>query len=312
MAWVGEENFLDTMIFFQEGQRDSLIFKGMRLFFRSYFSQGDVASDSFPKCLVVITAKRGGHAHALSALERQIRPEGLLAQQVREVPGVYLAGAGPLLQKPLLEGLGGTRITYLVEGVPLASQQWGEEHAPEIDPLSAEKLYLTLGSQPVRFGSRGGRRRPRRRNPSYLRKAPHRPLRPQRPDQRPGRYFEYDARRPVPQLRLPLPGDPQPLRNPPSPGLLSHGHSLPAGTLLLAPKKSWERLSLLAHYSQYNGRFGLFQGSHVGNLSDLERAPISAYAARHEYLHVRCPAALLKHHTRNNPGTSRSISFPVP
>ena len=272
MAWVGEENFLDTVIFFQEGQRDSLIFKGGRLFFRSYFSQGDIASDSCPKCLVVITAKRGGHAHALSALERQIRPEGLLAQQVREVPGVYLAGAGPLLQKPLLEGLGGTRITYLVEGVPLASQQWGEEHAPEIDPLSAEKLYLTLGSQPVRFGSEavGG----------VL--GVETPLTYEKPltgrfalsgltngrggilsTTLGGLYRSYAYRFQGTLSRL---GTLQ------APGYYLTGTASQQAHFSWHLKKSWERLSLLAHYSQYNGRFGLFQGSHVGNLSDLERA----------------------------------------
>ncbi len=271
-AWAADEDLLDTVVIFQEKQRDSLFFKGGWLFITSYSSQADTESHGCSKCLVVITAKRGGHSHALSALEMQVRPEGLLAQQVRDVPGVYLAGAGPLLQKPLLEGLGGTRITYLVEGVSLASQQWGEEHAPEIDPLDAEKLYLILGSQPVRFGSEavGG----------VL--GTETPLLYEKPltgrfaltglsngrggilsTTLGGQYRSYTYR---------VHGTLSRLGTLEAPGYFLSGTASQQAHFSWHLKKTWERLSFLAHYSQYNGRFGLFQGSHVGNLSDLERA----------------------------------------
>jgi hypothetical protein len=38
-------------------------------------------------------------------------------------------------------------------------------------------------------------------------------------------------------------------------------------------QKTWQKIVFSAHDVQYNAIFGPFQGSHVGNLSDLQRAP---------------------------------------
>ncbi len=72
----------------------------------------------------------------------------LLARQ----PGVSLLRTGPTVVKPVLRGLHSSRILILNAGVRHEGQQWGAEHAPELDPLASGKLTLVRGAATVRYG----------------------------------------------------------------------------------------------------------------------------------------------------------------
>lgn len=267
-VWLGQKLLLDTAIVLYGGQRDSLFLGEMGLVIRSDFL-GEVGRGVWRPVVIV---GKAGHTQELRASELAVRAEGLLAQQLQQVPGVYLFGAGPLVQKPLLEGLGGTRITYLQEGVPLASQQWGEEHAPEVDPHSAEKLYVELGSRPVLFGTEAvggviGTETPLAYEKPLAGRLSLTGLTNGRgailSTTFGGQYRTYQYRFHTTLSRL---------------GTLQAPHYFLSGTassqanFSLHLHKAWQKLSLFAHYSQYNAHFGIFQGSHVGNLSDLQRA----------------------------------------
>lgn len=72
----------------------------------------------------------------------------LLARQ----PGVNLLRTGPTVAKPVLRGLHSSRVLILNAGVRHEGQQWGSEHAPELDPMASGTLTLVRGAATVRYG----------------------------------------------------------------------------------------------------------------------------------------------------------------
>lgn len=70
-----------------------------------------------------------------------------------EVPGVSELRSATGVAKPIIRGQFGRRLLILVDGVRHRSQEWGLDHAPEIDPFIADKLRVVRGAGGVRYGS---------------------------------------------------------------------------------------------------------------------------------------------------------------
>lgn len=85
------------------------------------------------------------------ALERT-RGRGLAAAMA-DVPGVTELRSGTGMAKPIIRGQFGRRLLLLVDGVRHRAQEWGLEHAPEIDPFIADKIRVVRGAGGVRYGS---------------------------------------------------------------------------------------------------------------------------------------------------------------
>jgi iron complex outermembrane recepter protein len=82
------------------------------------------------------------------------RRRGLsLGDALQAMPGVTVVHTGSTLAKPAIRGLNGNRIVILNNGVRQEGQQWGSEHAPEIDPYLASKLTVIQGASSVRYGA---------------------------------------------------------------------------------------------------------------------------------------------------------------
>lgn len=75
-----------------------------------------------------------------------------LGETLRRIPGVISYSTGFTIQKPVIHGLHSNRILILNNGVRLEGQQWGAEHAPEIDPFLAKEITVVKGAESVRFG----------------------------------------------------------------------------------------------------------------------------------------------------------------
>ncbi|WP_158499892.1 TonB-dependent receptor [Sphingobacterium paucimobilis] len=75
-----------------------------------------------------------------------------LAGVLSEVAGVNILKTGANNGKPVINGLYGSRLLLLNHGVRHESQQWGTDHAPEIDPFAAEEITVIKSSDAVRFG----------------------------------------------------------------------------------------------------------------------------------------------------------------
>ncbi len=76
-----------------------------------------------------------------------------LAESVDQITGVTMLKTGPAIAKPVIHGLHSNRILILNNGVRQEGQQWGTEHAPEIDPFIANKITVVKGAAAVRYGS---------------------------------------------------------------------------------------------------------------------------------------------------------------
>lgn len=76
-----------------------------------------------------------------------------LGEALKLVSGVTTLNTGSTISKPMIHGMQGYRILILNNGIRQEGQQWGNEHAPEIDPFIAQKLSVIKGANAVRYGS---------------------------------------------------------------------------------------------------------------------------------------------------------------
>ncbi len=76
-----------------------------------------------------------------------------LGESLKEIPGVSAIQTGPTIFKPVIHGLHSQRILILNNGIRQEGQQWGVEHAPEVDPYIASSLTVVKGAETVRYGS---------------------------------------------------------------------------------------------------------------------------------------------------------------
>lgn len=76
-----------------------------------------------------------------------------LGEVLKEVPGLNSVQTGPTLSKPVIHGLYSNRVLLINDDVRQEGQQWGSEHAPEIDPFIANKITIVKGAASVRYGS---------------------------------------------------------------------------------------------------------------------------------------------------------------
>lgn len=108
---------------------------------------------------VSVTGNSGGTAnltntsYALSSEELDHFKGKSLGEALKRVPGVSALQTGPAIFKPVIDGLHSQRILVLNNGIRQEGQQWGVEHAPEIDPFIASEIKVVKGSETVRYGS---------------------------------------------------------------------------------------------------------------------------------------------------------------
>ncbi len=75
-----------------------------------------------------------------------------LASIIKDQAGVTVISTGPSIQKPVIRGLHSQRVTVVNSGVSQEGQQWGGEHAPEIDPFSPSSIEIIRGAAGVEYG----------------------------------------------------------------------------------------------------------------------------------------------------------------
>ncbi|MBX7216096.1 MAG: TonB-dependent receptor [Candidatus Kapabacteria bacterium] len=76
-----------------------------------------------------------------------------LGESLKGVAGVTLLNTGPSIAKPVIRGLHSQRVLVVNAGVQQEGQQWGAEHAPEIDPFSPSSIQVVRGPAGVEFGA---------------------------------------------------------------------------------------------------------------------------------------------------------------
>lgn len=76
-----------------------------------------------------------------------------LGEGLAKMNGVGQLTTGNNISKPVIHGMHSNRILILNNGIRQEGQQWGNEHAPEIDPFIAGDLAVIKGANSVRYGA---------------------------------------------------------------------------------------------------------------------------------------------------------------
>lgn len=75
-----------------------------------------------------------------------------LGNLVEGLAGLSVIKNGSGIAKPVIHGLTGNRIAILNNGIVQAGQQWGVDHAPEIDPFTADRIRVIKGVESLAYG----------------------------------------------------------------------------------------------------------------------------------------------------------------
>ncbi|WP_296144094.1 TonB-dependent receptor [uncultured Flavobacterium sp.] len=75
-----------------------------------------------------------------------------LGDALKEISGVSSLKTGNTIVKPIINGLHSSRVLIINNNVRLEDQQWGTEHAPNMDLNTAGKISVIKGAQGLQFG----------------------------------------------------------------------------------------------------------------------------------------------------------------
>lgn len=78
---------------------------------------------------------------------------GGFSDLMQNVAGVSFIKTGNTISKPVIRGLHSNRILMLNNGIRQEGQNWGSEHAPEIDAYLASQITVVKGPASVRYGN---------------------------------------------------------------------------------------------------------------------------------------------------------------
>ena len=75
-----------------------------------------------------------------------------LAEALSFIPGVSGLKTGNTISKPIIHGMYGSRIGIVANGIRQNDQEWGPDHAPNIDLNSFENVQLIKGAAALKYG----------------------------------------------------------------------------------------------------------------------------------------------------------------
>ena len=219
---------------------------------------------------VTVSSAAAGVAYE-ERLDREAdRQLGLVLERIA---GVSSLRTGTAANKPVFDGLYGNRLSIQNNGIAQAGQQWGNDHAPEIDPWVAAYVRVVEGVDALRYGGST-------LGPTVLVEPA-----PLNPHTTPGGKVAYGLRsngwghtlnarltdtayvayRISGSLKAS--GD----RRAPDYYLTNTGQRESDVAVQLARFFNPELTGRL-YYSLFNAEVGVLRGSHIGNLSDLSEA----------------------------------------
>ena len=90
---------------------------------------------------------------ALSSDELRTAQAPSLGETIQSLPGVRSLSTGTGVGKPVIRGLSSNRVLVVANGQRLETQQWGDEHSPNVDTGDAERIEVIRGPASVLYGS---------------------------------------------------------------------------------------------------------------------------------------------------------------
>jgi iron complex outermembrane recepter protein len=199
-----------------------------------------------------------------------------LAEALAKLNGVTLLQTGSTISKPVIHGLHSNRILTINNGVRQEGQQWGNEHAPEIDPFIADNLVVIKGVDELKYGSDaiGGvilvNPKPLRYLPGYLAEFNSVYFTNNNEYVFSG-VFEQQLKK-LPAFSYRLQGSFKKGANVRTPDYRLNNTAVQEENFSVTAGYKKEHYNLEAFYSQFHTKAGIFTGSHIGNVSDLLKA----------------------------------------
>ena len=93
-----------------------------------------------------------------STLENKVSKEtleqyktGTLADALKSISGISTLAKGNAIVKPVIHGLHSSRIVMVNNGVRMMDQEWGADHAPNIDINSVERLIVIKNASALQY-----------------------------------------------------------------------------------------------------------------------------------------------------------------
>lgn len=226
---------------------------------------------------VVVAEKKGlpntGFNKSVSGRELAETRGSSLAEALSKINGVSLLQTGSTISKPVIHGLHSNRILTINNGVRQEGQQWGNEHAPEIDPFIAGRLSVIKGVDELKYGSDaiGGvilvDPRPMLDQPGYSTEINTAYFSNNRQYVVSG-VFEQQLKR-MPAFTYRIQGTYKKAANVNTPDYrLNNTASQEANFSATAGWKK-QHFSSEVFFSHFSTKLGIFTGSHIGNLTDL-------------------------------------------
>lgn len=90
-------------------------------------------------------------SYALTELQKDQYSGRGLAKALEQISGVNILNTGNVISKPVIHGMFGSRVGIIYDGVPIQNQQWGQDHAPNIDQNAFEEIRLIKGSGVLKY-----------------------------------------------------------------------------------------------------------------------------------------------------------------
>ena len=92
-------------------------------------------------------------SHKLRNPQLRLRGVSNLADALAEQTGVTFLQTGNAVLKPVIQGMHSSRVSIINDDTKQEGQQWGSEHGPEIDPLSQGNIELIKGAATLKYGN---------------------------------------------------------------------------------------------------------------------------------------------------------------
>ncbi len=88
----------------------------------------------------------------LSQIDLQKYSGNSLGDALKSLSGVSSLNTGANIVKPVIQGLNGSRVLILNNGVRMQDMEWGEEHAPNVDINSNQDISVVKGAAALEYG----------------------------------------------------------------------------------------------------------------------------------------------------------------